>query len=720
MTSQINATSASTSSTSDISVSSLFPGTGQHPTPDDGGVAPLASGSHTSEELSKPISTGQAGQTPNPVPFSEAGRIEGGEGGATVLSPPLPPLQAPISANGGPAPTDIYRPAPSANPVLAALHQAGLYRGAAGHRMHQISCPWAIEHSAEGTNAKYHEPAGHAPLGRFECMPCRHRNRHIGTLLDHLGVGAAEARCKPIIRMEKGEHHQIADAAEKVLAESGAYYHTGGTIVSLRTDAFTGETSTQLVVDQAATIVLSAAADWESYDGRSKSWQRVDVPARVVSALMKKGQHRYLRQLNGIARQPFFRVNDDQLVETPGYDVRSGMYAAFDAEAYDLPEPTETNARAALAGLKSLLDEFHFATPSDGSAALSAMLAASIRPSLRVCPAFSVSASRPGSGKSYLASLIGRFAGPSDAHNTSYPTSSEEASKLVLSLMLTSPAVVCFDDMTSDWMAYGAINRLLTSETITERVLGASKMAAARTTSLILGTGNNIRPLRDMARRVVSIYLNPRVETITSLRYTRNPVEMLKADRKLYVGYALTVISAYIAAGSPRADVPTVQSYDDWSRLCRDSLIWLGEPDPAASLLAQVNEDPDIQAFGELLAQWYACFRERQTMIRTLLDRAEQDNELIEALLELPVTDRGVVNRSKLGRYLARHANRIVNGYELLQAATGERNAWKVVATDESIRDLPPSPRESPRGPVMTPPRVPPPSHGATAPGEIF
>ncbi len=633
------------------------------------------------------------------TPLLASDEAKGGEEGAAAAgthaappSPPSPPSPEPTAPHGSQVPVAIYRPAPSSNPVVAALRESGLYGARTGAGRHRIACPWAAEHAAEGPDAAYIEPAARAPLGEFDCPLCRQRNRHIGTLLDHLGVDSSLARCKPVIRSEKGEFHQVADAAEKVLAESGAYYHSGGSIICLRTDPFTNETSTELVTEQATMLALSAAADWESYDGRSKSWQRVDVPPRVVSALMKKGQHHYLPPLNGIARQPFFRAEDSSLVETPGYDTRSGLFAAFGDNEYHLPDPTEANARAALDGLKPLLSEFHFATPNDKSAALSAMLAGAIRPSLRLCPAFSISASRPGSGKSYLASLIGRFAGPHDSHNTSYPTNAEEASKLVLSLMLTSPAVVCFDDMTSDWMAYGAINRLLTSETITERVLGASKTATARTASLILGTGNNIRPLRDMARRVVSIYLSPRVEAITSLRYTENPVAAVRADRKRYVGYVLTIVSAYIAAGCPRADVPTVPSYDDWSRLCRDSLIWLGEPDPAASLLAQVNEDPDVQAFGELLVQWHTCFRDRPTMVRTLLDRADQNAALKEALLELPVVERGFVNRSRLGRYLARHANRIVNGHELRQSPNGERNAWMVVALDGASSDgtLPP------------------------------
>jgi hypothetical protein len=619
---------------------------------------------------------------------AETGADEGGEGGTVVaaakaVTPPSPPLRSPILENAGQPSRSVYRAAPTSNPVLTALREAGLYGVWESDRRHAITCPWSAEHVADGADATYFEPSDNAPLGTFDCRTCQKRDRHINSLLDYIGVDPSSARCKPTIRSEKGELHQVTDAAEKVLADSGNYYHSGGSIVCLRIDPFTKDVFTEVVEEQAATLALSAAADWESYEGRSKTWNRVDVPPRIVSALIKKRQHRYLLPLNGIARQPFFRIDGDKLVVTPGYDSQSGMFASFAQGEYDLPAPTEANARDALRELKSLISEFHFSSPNDEAAALSAMLAGAIRPSLRLCPAFSVSASRPGSGKSYLASLIASFAGPTGAHNTSYPTNSEEASKLVLSLMMTSPAVVCFDDMTSDWMAYGAINRLLTSETITERVLGASKTATARTASLILGTGNNIRPVRDMARRVVTIYLSPRTETITSLRYAKNPAATMKAERQRYVGYALIVVSAFIAAGCPQADVPTVPSYDDWSRLCRNSLLWLNEPDPAASLLAQVNDDPDIQAFGDLLVQWYARFGDRPTMLRTLLDRSDQDPMLKDALLELPVADRGVINRSRLGRYLARHANRIVNGYELRQAPSSERNAWSVNITDD-------------------------------------
>lgn len=650
---------------------------------------------------------------------------EGGKGEASRSPPPPPSPPSPpsnrmnvVSVDPNERGDDVYRPAVRPNPVIEALRKENLYRKAGSNQRHEITCPWQGDHSDDQRAAIYVEPNEACPSGRFECSKCPERRVH--DVIERLGVDPTLARCKPLIRNVKGEMHRVVDAAERVLAKQPDYFHSGETIVRIKREQGTGDVTTEPVSEQALAIILSAATDFEGYDGRTKTWSRIDVPPRILQSLIKKGQFNHLRSLNGLARQPFFRRGTDALVRTSGYDATSAIFSAFEGSDYNLPEPTKESAENALNELDGLLAEFHFAHPADKAAAICGMLTASIRSSLPLSPAFSISASRPGSGKSFLASLIACFGGPGGPHNTSYPTSTEEASKLALSLMMSSPAVVCFDDMVSDWVAFAALNRMLTSETISDRILGTNRVATARTATLIMGTGNNIRPLRDMARRVVSVYLSPRVQDITSLRYSGDPVAKVKANRAQFVGYALTIVSAYIAAGKPHVDVPNVPSYGQWSKLCRESLVWLGQPDPAESLISQVNDDPDVQLFGELLAQWYECFGEKQTMVRTVVEKAEHDSGLKEALFELPIADRNVINRSKLGRFLARHANRIVNGLELRQSPTGERNAWTVVAIDEDRKTQPSSARPEPFEPARAWTQGIAHPNGGAAPGETF
>ena len=310
------------------------------------------------------------------------------------------------------------------------------------------------------------------------------------------------------------------------------------------------------------------------------------------------------------------------------------------------------------------------------------MLTAAIRPSLPVAPAFSITASAPGSGKSYLASVIVPLAGPGNAAKVSYPTTAEEASKAMLSVLASNPAVVLFDDMQGDWRPFGAINRMLTSDTITDRLLGTNTIQTVSTQSLIIGTGNNIGPARDMNRRVVTIRLHHRVANPALEKYEGRPADAVSHDREGYVSAALTIIAAWKAAGEPRADLPSIASYDDWSDLCRQPLVWLGQPDPATSLIDQISHDPDQDALGTFLRVWHERLGDTPVTVRALIDHSSDHADLEDALMELPVTERDYVNRSKLGWFLKQSMGRVVGGFELQRVNSAHRTAWQVVIVE--------------------------------------
>lgn len=46
---------------------------------------------------------------------------------------------------------------------------------------------------------------------------------------------------------------------------------------------------------------------------------------------------------------------------------------------------------------------------------------------------------------------------------------------MILSLLLTSPAVIEFDDMDTDWIPHGTIKRMLTADQITDWILGEQR-----------------------------------------------------------------------------------------------------------------------------------------------------------------------------------------------------------------------------------------------------
>ncbi len=589
---------------------------------------------------------------------------------------------------------DVLVPRAKENPIVAALKLRGLYKSPLGSGKHDITCPWVHEHTdGLDSGTAYFEPEEIYPLGGFSCL--HSHTFHINDLLEFLEVTQSAARHKPVIRVVSGDLHRVVDAAEKELAVRGRHYQSGSLIVSVSTDPTSGDPSIVPTSAPALTRELSVAATWEKYDGRAKGWLRCDPPSRHTAILYDAQQFNYLAPLAGVARQPYFRESDGKLVTEAGYDNESQRFGVFDARQFVVPDPTLEAARSALTLLEDLLSEFRFVSPNDKSAALSAIFTAVVRPTLPHAPAFHIKAPVFGSGKTYLCELIGAFAGPAKNAKVSYPTTSEEATKVILSLLLTSPAVIEFDDMDTDWTPHGTVKRMLTAEQITDRILGVSKTATVSTRTLFLGSGNNVGPVRDLLRRVLTIHIDPSCSTPATLSYTGLPVEKVHKHRGAYVSAVLTIIQAWRKAGLPRAPVDNVVTYGGaWADYCRHPLIWLGHADPATALLHQIRHDPDGDALGGLMTEWRAAFGNAPTTIRKALTVAPQ--ELIDAFKEFPVEERGEINKSKLGWIFKRNANRVVDGYEIQADMAGGRKAWRVIGVD-----TPPSPPLPPLPPAV-------------------
>lgn len=591
---------------------------------------------------------------------------------------------------------EVLTPRAAENPVVAALKARGLYKTPLGSGKHDMTCPWVQEHTdALDTGAAYFEPDEFYPMGGYCCQHSHGAKYRIQALLDCLGVRTTDARHKPVIRVVPGDLHRVVDAAEQELANRGRHYQAGGLIVSVSTDPTCGDPSIVPTSAPALARELSVVATWEKYDRRTKDWVCCDPPARHTAILYDAQMFRYLPPLAGVVRQPYFRETDGTLIMQPGYDQTAQRFGVFDPRQFVMPDPTPDAAQAALALLEGLLSEFHFVAPTDKAAALAAIFTAVVRPTLPYAPAFHVRAPVFGSGKTYLCELIGAFAGPGGNAKVSYPTTSEEATKVIQSLLLAGPAVIEFDDMDTDWIPHGTIKRMLTSEYLTDRILGVSKTATVSTRTLFLGSGNNVGPVRDLLRRVLTIHVDPRCAAPATMAYAGAPVEKVRQERGRYVSAVLTVIEAWRRAGSPHAKGDTIATFGGaWSDYCRYPLMWLGHPDPATALLDQVHHDPDSDALGGLMTEWHAVFGSTPTTVRKAVEAAtNSQSPLLDAIREFPVEERGEINRSKLGWLLKKNANRIVGGFEFQQAKADGRTAWRVMAvTAPPLPPLPPPP----------------------------
>ena len=206
------------------------------------------------------------------------------------------------------------------------------------------------------------------------------------------------------------------------------------------------------------------------------------------------------------------------------------------------------------------------------------------------------------------------------------------------------------------------------------------------TACLILGTGNNVQAVADLARRVVTIRLDARVECPASRRFSTDPLAEATAKRGRWVMLALRIVQGWIEAGRPMASVPVVGSFNQWSDSVRQPLVWLGLPDPAASLLNGMGDDPDRELLERLILNWSEAYLGAHVSLRELLlwtERAPADSAegAIRQILEEIAYERGEVNVRKVGKWLAANGGRVVHGKRLEKGEKTKHGLpWRVVS----------------------------------------
>lgn len=537
-----------------------------------------------------------------------------------------------------------------------------------GSGKHDITCPWVSEHTDQtDQGTAYFEPDDAYHRGGFSCLHDHCTGRGIGALLANLGVPDAAAKHKPVIRLSGGTIHIVVAHAERILADAGHYYQQGGAILKIATPPGE-ETTTKSIKPNALTVELTRHATWLQYDRRAQDWIAVDAPPKVCAALADMTEYRFLPPLLAIARQPYLRP-DGTIVCESGYDRPTFIFGAFNASDYRIPsEPTRADAEAALERMATLLAEFPFATPADRSAALALMLTAACRSSLETAPGFLANAHAPGSGKSYLLGIGEAFATSGIVASATYKSANdEEMEKILVAALLTSPPAIRFDELTGDLSPVKTILTMLSAPQLAGRVLGMSKMVAPSTRCLVSFAGNNTQPLRDMVRRVVVINLDVQVENPESRAFDQDPLTHLREHRSQFVADALIVIRAKILANPEPIQCRPLNGFDRWNQWVRQTLLWLGLPDPCEPMFTKATEDPDREQLAALHAAWWQTFGNTPASIRKAVDRAKahETGDLYHALREIAGTKDGVLDATRIGYWVKKRVGRIVNGRRL-------------------------------------------------------
>jgi len=378
--------------------------------------------------------------------------------------------------------------------------------------------------------------------------------------------------------------------------------------------------------------------------------------------------------LEGIVCSPTLRP-DGSLLAQPGYDETTGLFLDTNGTRFpEIPlEPTINEARAALAVLKEPFVDFPFAKPWHASATLAAVLSLVARHAVLGCvPLFAVRATDKGAGKGLLVDTIAMIGTGRTAPRWPQVREEDEERKRLLTIGLDGDACTHIDNVVAP-LGCAPLDTALTSLTFKDRLLGKQQSVEVPMTVVFFASGNNMIFQGDTARRVVPIDIDPKVERPEERDgFQHAPLlEYVKRERPALVHAALTHLRAYFVAGCPRQGVSQYGSFEPWSDLIRQALVWAGEPDPCEGRKNLEGEsDTGHEALAVLLHRWHQCYGTQAVTLRTVVQDigrkevrdvdvftpANEWNELREALSNynerLDITRMGYAFRKIAGKVI--------------------------------------------------------------------
>lgn len=400
----------------------------------------------------------------------------------------------------------------------------------------------------------------------------------------------------PTIHLDQ-ELHVVIEQAMRALAADPMLFAKGDQLVRVALDGNTP----RLVALGAPQLreLLSVYAKWMRDDP-------VHPPAAIATALVKRGSWPPIRQLRAMTTFPVLSASGE-LRTREGYDPSSKTLYAGVAVVNVPEEPTLDEAKAACARLLDLVAEFPFA----GEAHRSAWLAALLTPLSRFMhdghqPLVVLAANMPGSGKTTLAQIIATIV-TGGSISVMACEKDEPNRKELLSKLRAAPSLALIDNVVR---RFGGPNMatLITGRSFEDRSLGHLKTLSAPNDTTWIITGNRISLAPDMARRCLNIRLQSNEQKPhlrDGFRYA-NLLGHVREYRGELLSDALTILKAYVLAGTPDVELSGWGSFEEWSRIVRGALVWCGLLDPASTRHELEDEAQDgIAEHARWVEAWF-------------------------------------------------------------------------------------------------------------------
>jgi hypothetical protein len=362
-------------------------------------------------------------------------------------------------------------------------------------------------------------------------------------------------------------------------------------------------------------------------DGDKRS--KVKVPALFTQSAAQSaceaarlGEHMpNLKTLHGVTHTPMLRP-DGTILDTPGYDAATGLLYLPDAglEVSRIPDrPTPDEIKAAVELILIPVAEFPFVSDDDRATWIGLLFTPILRPLLPGPYQMGVfTAINPGSGKTLLAKIIRILHG--GVQRGEMPREADELRKSITAALVdTTAPVITFDNLTGV-IRSSVLESLLTDREWTDRWLGQNRSVTATNDRLWLATGNNAAFGGDLARRILTVALDPPGEN-PHLR-TDFKIKNLEAwtwqHRGELLAAILTVARGWVVAGRPSSSVRS-DDYAPWVGGLRGLLGWAGFPGVFGGSSSEVAVSSDDEEWHTFLVELHSAFGPEPFTVKELV-----------------------------------------------------------------------------------------------------
>jgi Bifunctional DNA primase/polymerase, N-terminal len=422
-------------------------------------------------------------------------------------------------------------------------------------------------------------------------------------------------------------------------------------------------------------------AQFQRFNGKTGQWVSCSCPADLVTVWLGQTDWPILRPLDAIARAPFVRA-DGSICDTAGYDSRGRALFIPSCSFPDIPvSPTRSDAEAALARLLSPFDEFPWYTNASRSAFAAHILTEACRLALDRVPMFWYTAPDAGTGKTILSESAATIVHGSEPAVRPWVSDGDELRKTLFASLLAGDRSIAFDNVPTGHKARSAeLCAFLTSSIWKDRKLGVSETHAVPNKAVVSASGNNVTPVSDLARRCLVVRLDANSETMRERRFKiPNLRGYLLEHRPSLLVDALTIVKAYSMSEHEPTKLVALPSFESWSALVRDPLVWLGMPDPCDT---QSHEtDDESGSLGDVFERLFASFQQHAftcaDVSRLVGGMLDTDGELSALLLNNGCQEPS--SPLKVGYWLRTMRDKNAGGYKLVHAGVSKTGArWKL------------------------------------------